>query len=481
MRILSIHLKNLNSLVGEWKIDFEHPSYRANGLFAITGPTGAGKTTLLDAICLALYGKTPRLSRVNKSGNEAMSRQTGECFAELRFETQAGRYRCTWSQRRARKKADGELQAPRHELVNDANGEILAEKLQEIQGEVERVTGMDFDRFTRTMLLAQGSFDAFLRATSSERAPILEQITGTEIYSEISLYVHERKSKEEQALRQLEKEAESFPVYSAEEEHALREDCGSKEKQAQLLAESLKRCQDTLNTVEELEKRQRTLVLDLTAKEKKQSDGQKRLKDLSEEKLKLEACIANKRKALGAVRQLLESTQADASLIEMLGALQQRRDALAKDAKQLEKEQTASEKCRQELSAVATKLTTHEGLEVEYQERRSIAVAVLNAHILELEALCAKLRRDEDEVNAQVNIHNYREARLSLEPGAPCPLCGSTEHPFVDGALEISDSIKQRLQSIKTAINKATEERDAIRLTLAKHGEDVKAFERSAS
>ena len=52
MKILSLRLKNLNSLKGEWKIDFRQSPFTDNGLFAITGPTGAGKTTLLDTICL---------------------------------------------------------------------------------------------------------------------------------------------------------------------------------------------------------------------------------------------------------------------------------------------------------------------------------------------------------------------------------------------------------------------------------------------
>ena len=65
MKILSLRLKNLNSLKGEWKIDFTAEPFKDNGLFAITGPTGAGKTTLLDAICLALYHRTPRMCTVS--------------------------------------------------------------------------------------------------------------------------------------------------------------------------------------------------------------------------------------------------------------------------------------------------------------------------------------------------------------------------------------------------------------------------------
>ena len=107
MKILQIRFQNLNSLTGTWHIDFTDPAYAENSLFAITGPTGAGKTTLLDAICLALYGQTPRLAKITKSSNEIMSRHTGVCFAEVAFTTIKGSFRCHWSQHRSRQKATG--------------------------------------------------------------------------------------------------------------------------------------------------------------------------------------------------------------------------------------------------------------------------------------------------------------------------------------------------------------------------------------
>ena len=218
MRILSLRFKNLNSLAGEWAIDLSHPAYSADGIFAITGPTGAGKSTILDALCLALYGRTPRLGKVSKSANEIMSRQSGECFAEVTFETQSGRFRCHWSQHRARKKPGGELQAPKHEIADADSGQLFETKLRGVAEQIESATGMDFDRFTRSMLLAQGGFAAFLQAAPDDRAPILEQITGTEIYSRISVRVHETRANERKTLDTLLAELAGMQLLTEEQE-----------------------------------------------------------------------------------------------------------------------------------------------------------------------------------------------------------------------------------------------------------------------
>lgn len=221
MKILHIRFKNLNSLAGEWSIDLTHPAFANDGIFAITGPTGSGKSTLLDAMCLALYGRTPRLNRVSKSENDIMSRQTGECFAEVTFETLAGRFRCHWSQHRAGKKPEGALQAPKQELSNPDTGEILESRITDVAARIEAVTGMDFTRFTRSMLLAQGGFAAFLQAAPGDRAEILERITGTEIYSRISIQVHERLRAEQDALRALQAGLSGITLLDQDQETAM--------------------------------------------------------------------------------------------------------------------------------------------------------------------------------------------------------------------------------------------------------------------
>ncbi|WP_295856382.1 AAA family ATPase [uncultured Xylophilus sp.] len=191
MRILSLRLKNLNSLRGEWRIDFTAAPFAGSGLFAITGPTGAGKTTLLDAICLALYHQTPRIGAVSQAGNELMSRHTADCLAEVEFEVRGARYRAFWSQRRARDRADGALQPAKVELAA-GDGTILTDRVQDKLRQTEALTGLDFGRFTKSMLLAQGGFAAFLKASAGERAELLEELTGTDVYGRISQQVYER-------------------------------------------------------------------------------------------------------------------------------------------------------------------------------------------------------------------------------------------------------------------------------------------------
>ena len=284
MKILQIRFQNLNSLAGEWGIDFTHPDYTANGIFAITGPTGSGKTTLLDAICLALYGRTPRLDRISETTNEIMSRHTGLCFSEVVFETNKGRFLCHWSQRRARQQSTGKLQSPRHEIVDDRTGQVLESRLKNVARMVEEVTGMDFDQLTRSVLLAQGGFTAFLQASSDERAPILEQITGTEIYSRLSRKVHQRKGEEQHQLALLEAETSAVTLLTAEEEETIKTDLADKKKSSEDTITHLRTAQTGLSWLTNLS----TLNKDIAALEAETEDIAQLLQEAEPDKIRLE-------------------------------------------------------------------------------------------------------------------------------------------------------------------------------------------------
>ncbi len=186
MKILKIKLLNINSLKGEFEVDFEK-FLKDESLFAITGPTGAGKSTILDVITCALYGRTARLT----NPNELMSRHTGECLCEVEFEVKGKVYRSSWSQKRARKSSDGAFQSAKMEVSEIESGKVLESYLSKVPKYIEELSGLDFDRFIQSMMLAQGSFDAFLKAKENERSSLLEKITGTQIYKQISQEIYQ--------------------------------------------------------------------------------------------------------------------------------------------------------------------------------------------------------------------------------------------------------------------------------------------------
>lgn len=238
MKILRISGKNLASLAGEFAIDFESEPLASAGLFAISGPTGAGKSTLLDALCLALYGDTPRLlkrssTRLPDVGEETVTAQdartllrrgAAEGWAEVDFVGSDDlRYRARWAVRRSRNKPNGALQPVKISLnrlpdlipVGGTNTEAAAEIVQRI--------GLSFEQFTRAVLLAQNEFSAFLKTDENERGELLETLTGTTIYSDISRRAFER-YKAEQVRTQVLQSTLANAAPLTPEDRALLED-----------------------------------------------------------------------------------------------------------------------------------------------------------------------------------------------------------------------------------------------------------------
>ncbi len=310
MKILKLRFKNLNSLAGEWCIDFSAPEYDADGIFAITGPTGSGKSTILDAVCLALYGATPRLGKISKNSNEIMSRQTGECFAEVTFAAAAGEFICHWQQHRARKKPDGKLIETRHEIADAGSGKILESKKRQVAAVIEQKTGMNFERFTRSILLAQGGFDTFLKADSDNRAPILEQITGSGIYSDISKKVHERQRDEREKLKLLQAETNGIAILSTEQEAGLNRELEERLKTEKHLAAQHQEITDAVLRLDGIAKLRReiaTLTREEAALEQENTAFQPERERL--DRARKAAEFAGEFAALSAIRQQQKADQ----------------------------------------------------------------------------------------------------------------------------------------------------------------------------
>jgi len=232
MKILKIQFKNINSLAGTNKIDFRETQFTNEGIFAITGKTGAGKTTILDAICLALYGKTPRV-KISGSQNDVLTRGEKDCYSEVLFEVNNQVYHSKWSQEINK---NGSLNSVKR-LISNEKGDILSEKNDDKK--IEEIIGLSFDQFTKVVLLAQGNFAAFLEAKAEEKGTLLEQMTGTAIYAEISKKIFERYNIEKRNLDNIQISYQSIEILTDEEIELLKNKCSEIEKNIENLEKEL--------------------------------------------------------------------------------------------------------------------------------------------------------------------------------------------------------------------------------------------------
>lgn len=242
MRILAIRGENLASLAEPFALEFEQEPLRSCGLFAITGETGAGKSTILDALCLALYDTFPRVEATEGSERAPdpsgellamrdpapiLRRGAGAGYAEVDFVARDGRrYRARCGLQRARGKATGKLQKRSRSLwrIDTAGAviEALESGVAPVNRRIVELTDLTFDQFCRTALLAQGDFDAFLRADAGKRADLLEKITGAEIYGRLSQRAYEAARAAQENLAELERRQGDF-VLLTEEDRAARQ------------------------------------------------------------------------------------------------------------------------------------------------------------------------------------------------------------------------------------------------------------------
>ncbi|MCR5886821.1 AAA family ATPase [Hymenobacter sp. J193] len=339
MKILRVRFCNLNSLRGEHTVDFSQSPLVDAGLFAITGATGAGKTTILDAITLALYGQVPR--HESTGPEQVMSHGTGESWAEVEFEVNGQQYRSKWGQYRARKRPEGKLQDPRMELSERKQAEdgtetweFLETYKSKVPPRIAELSGLEYRQFLRSVLLAQGDFTRFLKAPAGERAQLLEKITDTRKYSDISRAAFERAKQETQQVEQLRTGLAGVALLSAEEVAFL-------EGEVQALTQQL---QAATATQEQLQEARQWHL---------------RLRELSEKlhgSRQRQQQLAAQAETLTPLRQRLDLHQqaapfaTDYALLrrtdEQLARLQQEAAQLQEQLPQLEERRTAAETAR---------------------------------------------------------------------------------------------------------------------------------------
>lgn len=454
MKILAITLTNLNSLRGTWTINLEDKAYTSAGIFAVTGPTGAGKTTIFDAVCLALYAKTPRLGKIEGQNNEIMSKHTDNCMAKVKFESNNTIYICEWMQNRSR----GKLQT-KHTISSDGKQLNESNRLSETLDLVEKITGMDFDRFVQAMLLEQGGFDRFLNAKKNQRAEVLELITGTGIYSTISQRVFERNKKEhEEAKHKLEALEEEKSRYAGMSEESLQSEISQKESEISQAESKHKSTQKLLEWHKEIARLKNDMAgaeeaLRIHTRRAESFEPERKILELAERAVSLDGAYRTliakrneKNKAADDISSLsarvsahesecrkisegLPGLEAELSrlrgnITEDPGVILARIESAVKDYESKKKDfadsEIASDNAGRELKAAKDKLDL-----IEAQGKR------LSANVAGLEERRRELHDKFMSMDAKTREAVLDEERAKLEDGIACPLCGSMTHPGV--------------------------------------------------
>lgn len=286
MKIEAIRGRNIASLEGSFAIDFTQEPLRSAGIFAIAGPTGAGKSTLLDTLCLALFGRTPRCDVARENNVKLrdvnddvllqsdprflLRRGTASGYAEADFVAVDGfRYRARWSVSRARDKENGRLKSAQLTLYNLDKEEEVGGSRSDLQANLVELIGLSFEQFTRSVLLAQNDFSTFLKAEQSEKAALLEKLTGTEHYSAISREIYVRNLKMKEAYETLAGRIRDIEVLPEEEEKALQSTLAEAEKACRRLEKAKADHQALQEAVRQVERQQAQRAVQLKEVEEK--------------------------------------------------------------------------------------------------------------------------------------------------------------------------------------------------------------------
>lgn len=488
MKLHSIAVENLASLYGEHRVDLDRDLDGAP-LFLIVGPTGAGKSTLLDAVCLALFGATPRLpgtrGRAETDAAQVMSHGTGTARAEVVVSTvgpdgSRRRFRAVWSCRRARDRPDGNLQRPQRSLERvDEAGECLelvvsSDLQKEIDPAFETVLqGMAVEDFQRSVLLAQGEFAAFLKAGEDERATILERLTSTEVYRRIGARAADRKRWSEGRVLELERRLDGVqPLDQAavEELEATRAAADAERRRldgeirrldgaARWLAEGCKQAENR----EDLAARRRAWVDERSRAKPRlvRLEEDERLRPLEEplqDVVKLEGRTTAERRRIQnderrhqeLVADLLRQGRRWRALVEAR-LVRGRGHAMANEKARALAEEAVVAAERRLTGARNPDAPGDLDRRLASLDRRQAAVQVL-------------IRERRSHLDTLHKVLGLSEHRRDLSPGEPCPLCGSTEHPHrTSGELDAyDDELVAKSRTLRTALDDAEAERDRL-------------------
>ncbi|MCC3430955.1 MAG: SMC family ATPase [Microcoleus sp. PH2017_04_SCI_O_A] len=241
MRPLELLLEGFTSFRREQRLDFSQLD-----LFAITGATGAGKSSLLDAMTYALFGTT---NRSGKQVADLVSQGSENLKVQLRFAVGLAQYRVTRRWRFRPKSPENKVIL---ECWQDGNWETLGTSIVAVQNTIEQILGMDFDTFTRAIILPQGKFDEFIKGDTSKRREILRQLAGFEIFEQMRKEANELAKLLKQEREMVERQLAELSAPAANEVELKRSQLWILEQQLPQFERAVMEAQKAVDEEEQL-------------------------------------------------------------------------------------------------------------------------------------------------------------------------------------------------------------------------------------
>ncbi len=455
MRIHKLSFGALGPYPGEHIIDFD--ALGGSALFIIDGPTGAGKSTILDALVFALYADVSGSTSDKQRLRSAFADSKSESYAEVEFSTAAGSYkvRRTPEFERSKIRGEGVTTVPATTGIWRATGEHSWESIsvrhREADLEISRVIGLDKHQFQQTVVLPQGEFATFLKAKSTDRQLILEKIFATSLYSRIQEQFDElRRAAERDRQIAQGKMRDASQKLIGRFTGKSTSHLGYAKEISDIESLNGESSSSVTATLERIKAAQRATALAAKA----------RVTDVQNQKVQQDEVVANLKKthglesaAIAAATNFDLAIAAHAQAVDSLGAHQtvvdteiaetdpdlaiQNLDEEIGALADLDKRaaQLPALKVRAEESAVA--LAELQGAAEQLTAERSVTIpAKLQAIAVQLNG---ERQRVEDELTRadefQSTLFVQRLAGIAgelgerLVAGAPCPVCGSLEHP----------------------------------------------------
>ena len=403
-------------------------------LVGIVGPIGSGKSSILDAIAFALYGKTPRIG----SGTKSLINQRRDALqVSLTFDVDGTMWRTVRALRRSGASA--------HTLYRFEDGEAreVADKEREVTAEVERILGLDFDAFRRSVLLAQNQFAQFLEATPTERNAVLKGVFGFDRLDAMRDATKRRLDAVSVHLKVLQERrasAETDRTALPEKQRALEEATSRAETVRELrtrVSEADERLRDT-ETAAAAAAKDVSFLDELSASIPSREDADRTLAALAES----ETAVAAAEEALAiATQTATEARTAHSAALEAAGG-RGALDAASDLVSGVEASRAAVERDRSRVPPLETAVAAA-------AEAVSEAEAVLAAATADVgvaaSAAAATALEEEKARQALHEVHGRSQAhglRSDLAVGEPCPVCEQVVQsvPSLDTPPELSEA-----------------------------------------